>query len=223
MTAVWQLVGLVELAGNGHRLTMPSPLPTDAGVYTIMAKRSREIYVGEGASLSRRLKDYENAGWMPNTFSRTNRTVQGWIFEGITTKQDTFEIHVCTEAHFASDGSDSIPLNLQQKYYRALVEAAAIACQANTVIINKQYEVDCANLHRKLDHLRSGESQLDSFCRSKDISLGYLADNPQNDAAYERRFDELFEAEAQLEELRNSISAIERHMRKHGCTPVKEA
>ena len=139
MTVVWQHIGLVELAGNGHRLNMPSPLPTDAGVYTIMAKRSREIYVGEGANLSRRLKNYENAGWMPNTFSRTNRTVQGWIFEGITTKQDTFEIHVCTEAHFASDGSKSIPLNLQQKYYRALVEAATIADQRELTIKNKQF------------------------------------------------------------------------------------
>ena len=139
ISAVWQHVGLVSLAGSGHRLTMPSPLPTDAGVYTITAQGSREIYVGEGANLSRRLKDYENAGWMPNTFSRTNRTVQGWIFEGITTKQDSIEIHVCTEAHFASDGSESIRLNLQQKYYRALVEAATIAAQRELMIKNKQF------------------------------------------------------------------------------------
>ena len=139
ISAVWQYVGLVSLAGSGHRLTMPSPLPTDAGVYTITTQGSREIYVGEGANLSRRLKNYENAGWMPNTFSRTNRTVQGWIFEGITNKQDTYEIHVCTEAHFTLAGSESIQLNLQQKYYRALVEAATIAGQRELSIKNKQF------------------------------------------------------------------------------------
>ena len=139
ISAVWQYVGLVSLAGSGHRLTMPSPLPPDAGVYTITAQGSREIYVGEGANLSGRLKNYENAGWMPNTFSRTNRTVQGWIFEGITTKQDSFEIHVCTEAHFTSAGSESIRLNLQQKYFRALVEAATIAAQRQLSIKNKQF------------------------------------------------------------------------------------
>ena len=118
---------------------MPAQLPADAGVYTITAQGSREIYVGEGANLSKRLKDYQNAGWMPNTFSRTNRTVQGWIFEGITTKQDSFEIHVCTEAHFTSAGSESIRLNLQQKYFRALVEAATIAAQRELSIKNKQF------------------------------------------------------------------------------------
>jgi len=139
ISAVWQQVGLVSLAGSGHRLTMPAPIPTDAGVYTITAQGSREIYVGEGADLSRRLKNYENAGWMPNTFSRTNRTVQGWIFEGITTKRDTFQIHVCTEAHFSLAGSESIRLNFQQKYYRVLVEAATIAAQRELTIKNKQF------------------------------------------------------------------------------------
>ena len=139
ITSLWQHIGSVSLAGSGHRLTMPAPLPTDAGVYTITAQGSREIYVGEGANLLERLRDYQNAGWMPNTFSRTDRTVQGWIFEGITTKHDSFVIHVCTEAHFALAGSDSIPLNLQQKYYRVLVEAATIAAQRELTIKNKQF------------------------------------------------------------------------------------
>ena len=160
---------------------------------------------------------------MPNTFSRTNRTVQGWIFEGITTKQDTFEIHVCTEAHFASAGSESIRLNLQQKYYRTLVEAATIAAQRELMIKNKQFDVECVDLQRKLEDLRNGESAQESYCRGEDIALGYSGTNQQNNFLYGKKFDELVKEEAKLEEIRRSISALESHIREHGCTPTKDA
>jgi hypothetical protein len=160
---------------------------------------------------------------MPKTFSRTNRTVQGWIFEGITNKQDTYEIHVCTEAHFTSAGSESNQLNLQQKYYRALVEAATIVAQRELSIKNKQFDVDCADLQRKLEDLRKGESAQESYCRGKDIALGYSGANPQNDSRWEEKLDDLVEEEAVLKEIRRSISALESHMREHGCTPTKDA
>jgi len=140
LTAHWYIAGSVELAGIDYQLVMPEGLPPAAGVYRIEATESRELYVGEGASLSRRLRNYENAGWIPDTYSRTNRQVQSWIYLGLSSGKSSYQVHLCTHAEFASAGAGSRPLDLNQKYFRALVEAATIADRSDWTIVNKQYD-----------------------------------------------------------------------------------
>ncbi len=141
INAHWQRVGFVRLAEKGYQLRMPQPLPTDPGIYRIEAVDAGEIYVGEGANLFRRLGNYENAGWTPGTFSRTNRLIQGWIYEKLSSCSSTFEILICTDAEFSSDGVDLISLSLNQKYFRTLIEAATIANKHGAMrIMNKQFD-----------------------------------------------------------------------------------
>lgn len=143
LNAYWHYVGSVRLAEKGYQLTMPQQIPSDPGIYRIEAVEAREIYVGEGANLFRRLGNYENAGWIPDTFSRTNRQIQKWIYEGLSSQSPTFQIYICTHAEHSSDSADTTQLNLKQKYFRTLVEAATIAEMADRremKIINKQFD-----------------------------------------------------------------------------------
>jgi len=140
VTAHWRHAGAVSLAGKGYQLAMPRDLPSVPGIYRIEAEGFREIYVGEGSNLIRRLGDYQNAGWKPDIYSRTNRQIQSWIYQGLNTQKSTFHIYICTSAEFASDGTSSTPLNLNQKYFRALVEASTIAHCRDWTIVNKQYD-----------------------------------------------------------------------------------
>jgi hypothetical protein len=140
LTAQWQLAGWVELRGIDYQLVMPAGLPKLAGVYRIEATDTRELYVGEGANLFRRLRNYENAGWIPDTYSRTNRQVQGWIYLNLSSRKSSFQIHVCTNSEFATAGAGSRSLNLGQKYFRTLLEAATIADRSDWAIVNKQYD-----------------------------------------------------------------------------------
>lgn len=119
---------------------MPQRLPKSAGVYRIEATETRELYVGEGTNLSRRLRNYENAGWSPDTYSRTNRQVQSWIYLGLNSGKSSYQIHVCTRAEFASAGASSRLLDLSQKYFRILIEAATVADRSDWTIVNKQYD-----------------------------------------------------------------------------------
>ena len=143
LNAYWQYVGPVRLAEKGYQLTMPQQIPCDPGIYRIEAVEAREIYVGEGADLFRRLGNYENAGWIPDTFSRTNRQIQKWIYEGLSSQSPTFQIYICTRAEHSSNSAGTTQLNLKQKYFRTLVEAATIAEMADRremKIINKQFD-----------------------------------------------------------------------------------
>lgn len=139
VTAHWRHVGAVSLAGKGYQLAMPRDLPSVPGIYRIEAEGFREVYVGEGSNLMHRLGDYQNAGWKPDIYSRTNRRIQSWIYRGLETQKSTFQIHICTFAEFASDGTSSTLLNLNQKYSRVLVEASTIAYYRDWTIVNKQY------------------------------------------------------------------------------------
>lgn len=65
LTAHWQVAGTVDLAGIDYQLVMPEGLPQVAGVYRIEATETREVYVGEGASLSRRLRNFGECGLDP--------------------------------------------------------------------------------------------------------------------------------------------------------------
>ena len=143
INAYWQYVGSVRLAEKGYQLTMPQPLPSDPGIYRIEAVEASEVYVGEGGNLFNRLSDYENAGWIPYTYSRTNRLIQKWIYEALSSHSSTFQIFICTHADFSSDGADLTPLNLNQKYFRTLIEAATIATKCcDMTVMNKQFKND---------------------------------------------------------------------------------
>ena len=140
LTTYWQFVGQVELAGVGYQLVMPTGLPKLAGVYRIEATDTRELYVGEGANLFRRLRNYENAGWIPDTYSRTNRQVQAWIYLGLSSRKSSYQVHVCTHAELTTAWVGGRSLNLGQKYFWTLIEAAMIAERSDWAIVNKQYD-----------------------------------------------------------------------------------
>jgi hypothetical protein len=135
----WVDVGLV-MSGNGYRQKMPDSIPVEAGVYRLLAESVGKTYVGEAESLSRRLRNYENAGWRPGIKSATNRHVQSWLHD---MNQNGFPVRVlvCTEAHLTgSDGSRN-PVRMsgkQGKYGRTMVESALIECHPNLEHINKR-------------------------------------------------------------------------------------
>lgn len=140
--ARWVSVGSVRLSPHQHRLVMPQNLPKVPGIYRIEAVGDREIYVGEGADLNRRLGNYENAGWSPGIKSRTNRYVQGWIHGCLTSDPSAVQVHICTSVQLDVAGEIAQELDLRQKYFRVLVEAATVASMSGWKIKNKQYDAE---------------------------------------------------------------------------------
>lgn len=138
--AGWVSVGSVSLSPHQHRLVMPQNLPKAPGIYRIEAAGVREIYVGEGANLYRRLGNYENAGWRPGIKSHTNRFVQGWIYGCLTSEPFAVQVHICTSVQLVIAGEIAQELDLRQKYFRVLVEAATVASLSGWKIKNKQYD-----------------------------------------------------------------------------------
>lgn len=140
--AQWKSVGSVSLSPQGYRVVMPKNLPSGPGIYRLEAAGVQETYVGEGAYLNRRLRNYENAGWEPRGKSHTNRFVQGWIYECLTSDLTAVQVFICTSAQFeVADGSYQ-ELDLRQKYSRVLVEAATVASLSGWKIKNKQYDAE---------------------------------------------------------------------------------
>lgn len=136
----WTDVGSVECQGKGHKLKLPKGLPEQPGVYQIFAHNVpvnlSQIYVGEGKNLSKRLKDYENAGYVPNRYARTNRRVQGWIFNCIKSGHPV-TISICTGAKINQTGEDSKVLQFADKHCRTLVENLIRASKGDLRFENK--------------------------------------------------------------------------------------
>lgn len=136
----WTDIGFIDRQGNGHKLKLPEGLPKQPGVYQIFAinvpLNMSQIYVGEGKDLSKRLKDYENAGYMPNRYARTNRRVQGWIFNCIDSGHPV-TISICTSAKINQPGKDLKALQLADKHSRTLVESFVRASKDDLRFENK--------------------------------------------------------------------------------------
>ena len=135
----WKEIGFIDRQGEGHRLKLPEGIPEQPGVYQIVAKNVptnlSQIYVGEGKLLSKRLKDYENAGYIPNKYARTNRRVQGWIFDCI--EYEPVNILICTSAKINQLGEDTKVLPLADKHCRTLVESFVRASKSNLRFENR--------------------------------------------------------------------------------------
>ncbi len=136
----WTNIGFIVRQGEGHKLKLPKGLPEKPGVYQIVVDDAPEdlsqIYVGEGRNLLKRLSDYENAGYMPNEYARTNRRVQGWIFKCIESGHPA-NILICTSAKINQPGKDLQVLQLADKHCRTLVESFVRASKNNLRFENK--------------------------------------------------------------------------------------
>jgi hypothetical protein len=84
----WVSIGNVTIR-DGYKLNMPGDIPALPGVYRIIATKTGEAYIGEGKNLAKRLRDYQNAGYEPKRKAATNRSVQGWIYNLLTEKDDS--------------------------------------------------------------------------------------------------------------------------------------
>ena len=142
VVSTWTYVGAVTNGMDFPKLVMPDEIPNKPGVYRIFSPASNQCYVGEGKSLKFRLKKYENAKYVEGAaVAWTDRTVQGWIAEGLKSQESEFQIWCCSSAKIRNHKNDWVPLDLRQKYFRSLVEAITIAREPDDLhYINKQYE-----------------------------------------------------------------------------------
>ena len=139
--SVWTYVGVVTEGTKFPTLVMPEGIPSKPGIYRILAPATNSCYVGEGKQLNWRLKKYQNAKYVKDAPKAwTDRTVQGWIAEGLKSQESEFKVWCCTEASIKRPEADWVPLDLNQKYFRALIESITIAREPNLKYINKQYE-----------------------------------------------------------------------------------
>ena len=95
-----------------------------------------QIYVGEGQNLLKRLKNYENAGYKPDKFARTNRRVQGWIFNCVE-QGHSVRLLICTSAKINQVDEIARSLPLEDKHSRTLIESFVRAYKSNLQFENK--------------------------------------------------------------------------------------
>lgn len=139
--SVWAYVGVVKEGTKFPTLVMPEGIPSGPGIYRILAPATRCCYVGEGEKLNTRLKKYQNAKYVKGAPKAwTDRTVQGWIAEGLKYQESEFKVWCCNEASIKSPEAGWVPLDLNEKYFRALIESITIAREPNFEYINKQYK-----------------------------------------------------------------------------------
>ena len=137
----WTLIGLVTNGIEFPKLVMPFGIPDKPGINRMFNPASGKCYVGEGKSLKYRLKKYENAKYVKGApVAWTDRTVQGWIAESLRSKESEVQIWCCSSAKIRDTKGDLVDLDLNQKYFRALIEAITIARDPDLVYINKQYK-----------------------------------------------------------------------------------
>jgi hypothetical protein len=136
----WSLIGVITNGQEFPKLVMPDGIPDRPGVYRIFCPVSKKCYVGESQLLKNRLKDYENAGYIPGEAANTNRTVQGVIAEMIRSNDSEFQVWCCTSAKIRDKKFEQLDLDLSQRYFRTLIEAITIAGDPALIYINKQYK-----------------------------------------------------------------------------------
>ena len=117
----WMPHGTVK--ADAHTIRF-EPTPRAPGLYRIDLDATH-TYIGEARSLASRFNGYRNPGGSVDTLApRTNRRVQRKILEALAAGR-TVSVWICTAATLTV-GGDAIPLPLNDKTHRLLVEAAAI-------------------------------------------------------------------------------------------------
>ena len=136
----WETVGDVSVQDRDKfKLKMPKDIPASPGVYRIIAAQSGQAYIGEGKNLSKRLRDYQNAGYRPDRKAATNRSVQGWIYTLLEENSDSVQISICRKASVISNNDLATELDFEQKYFRMLVESLTIFNHKDLILLNKQF------------------------------------------------------------------------------------
>ena len=116
------------------------PAPHAAGVYRIDLDATH-TYSGEARSLASRFSGYRNPGGSVDTLvPRTNRRVQHKTLEALEAGR-TVSVWICIAATITIAGN-TIPLPLNDKTHRLLIEAAAI-------ILAERDGWTLENLHRR--------------------------------------------------------------------------
>jgi hypothetical protein len=116
------------------------PSPRAPGLYRIELD-ARHIYIGEARSIAGRFSGYRNPGGSVDTLvPRTNRRIQRKILESLAAGR-TVPVSICTAATLTI-GDDVVPLPLNDKSRRLLLEAAAI-------ILAEREGYTLENLHRR--------------------------------------------------------------------------
>ncbi|MHB8463374.1 MAG: GIY-YIG nuclease family protein [Acidimicrobiales bacterium] len=116
------------------------PAPRAPGLYRIDLDVTH-TYIGEARSLDGRLKGYRKPGGTVGTVvPRTNRRVQRKILEALAASR-TVSVWTCTAATLTV-ARNAIPLPLDDKTHRLLVEAAAM-------ILAERDGWTLENLHRR--------------------------------------------------------------------------
>lgn len=114
--------------------------PSTPGLYRIDVYATH-TYIGEAGNLARRFSGYRNPGGSPETVvPRTNRRIQRRIMEALAVGR-VVPVFICTSAALTVDG-EVVPLPLNDKTHRLLVEAAAI-------ILAQRAGYTLENLHRR--------------------------------------------------------------------------
>jgi hypothetical protein len=116
------------------------PAPRTPGLYRIDTDAAH-TYIGETRSLSGRFSGYRSPGGSVATLvPRTNRRVQRKILEALDAGRSV-SVWICTAATLTAAG-DTLPLTLDGKNNRLLVEAAAI-------VLAERDGWTLENLHRR--------------------------------------------------------------------------
>ena len=133
----WIPHGIV--AADAHTIRF-EPAPRAPGLYRFDLDATH-TYIGEARSLAGRFNGYRNPGGSVDTLvPRTNRRVQRKILDALAAGR-TVSVWICTAATLAVAG-DTIPLPLDDKTHRLLVEAAAI-------VLAERDGCTLENLHRR--------------------------------------------------------------------------
>lgn len=132
----WTPHGTVEVAAHTIDFRKVSNVP---GLYRIDLDDSH-TYIGEAVNLHRRFNGYRSPGGSTETLKpRTNRRIQRRILEALGAGRDV-PVWISTEAR-VTVGGDTLPLPLNDKTHRLLVEATAI-------VLAERDGYTLENLHR---------------------------------------------------------------------------
>lgn len=118
----WRPAGVLGLRGG---LPAFSPLPNDPGLSRLTfewSDRPAGVYIGEAVELKRRGQHYRTPGKREKTSQRVNKELIAALSARVQVS-----IAVITKAELILDDASPVPLDLERKTSRLIVENAAMA------------------------------------------------------------------------------------------------